>query len=83
MERKLITIRPTNGADLEPGDRIRLHGVLHDVIDNRFLGAQPGENLRYELVIREPLTGKRQIVKYISGTIFDVVTAIREGREQP
>jgi hypothetical protein len=78
MKHKLITIRPTSGADLEPGNRIRLHGTLHDVIDNRFLGARPGENLRYELTTREPLTGKQQIVKYISGTIFDVVTDIRE-----
>ena len=32
MKHKLITIRPTNGADLAPKDRIRLHGTLHDVI---------------------------------------------------
>lgn len=28
MKHKLITIRPTNGADLAPKDRIRLHGTL-------------------------------------------------------
>lgn len=66
--------RPTNGADLAPKDRIRLHGTLHDVINNRFHGAQP----RYELTVREALTGKHQTVEYISGTIFDVVTDIRE-----
>ena len=78
MRHKLITIRPTNGADLNPKDQIRLHGVLHDVISNRFLGAQPGEILRYELTLREVLTGKHQTSEYISGTIFDVVTDIRE-----
>ena len=79
MTRTLITICPTNGADLTPKSRIRLHGALHDVIDNRFLGAQPGENLWYELIIREIPTGKYQTIEYISGTIFDVVTDIREG----
>lgn len=78
MKHKLITIHPTNGAGLAPGDRIRLHGALHDVIDNQFLGAQPGENIWYELTIREVLTGKHQTIEYISGTIFDVVTDIRE-----
>lgn len=53
MKHKLITIRPTNGADLAPKDRIRLHGTLHDVINNQLHGAQPGENLWYELTIRE------------------------------
>lgn len=47
MKHTLITIRPTNGADLAPKDRIRLHGTLHDVINNQFHGAQPGENLRH------------------------------------
>ena len=78
MKHKLITICPTNGADLTPKDRIRLHGALHDVINNQFLGAQPGENLWYELTIREVLTGKHQTIEYISGTIFDVVIDIRE-----
>lgn len=78
MKHKLITIRPTNGADLAPKDRIRLHGSLHDVINNRAHEAQPGENLGYELTIQEVLTGKHQIIEYISGTIFDVVTDIRE-----
>lgn len=78
MKHKLITIRPTNGADLNPQDRIRLHGTLSDVINNSFLGAQPGEILRYELTLREVLTGKHQTIEYISGTIFDVVTDIRE-----
>lgn len=78
MRHKLITIRPTNGADLNPKDRIRLHGTLHDVSSNQFLGAQPGEILRYELTLREVLTGKHQTSEYISGTIFDVVTDIRE-----
>lgn len=44
MKGKLITIRPTNGADLVPGDRSRVFGTLHDVIGNRFLGAQPGKS---------------------------------------
>lgn len=78
MKHKLITIRPTNGADLAPKDRIRLHGTLHDVINNQFHGAQPGENLWYTLTIREVITGKHHTIEYISGTIFDVVTDIRE-----
>lgn len=78
MKHKLITIRPTNGADLTPKDRIRLHGTLHDVINNQFNGAQPGENLWYELTIREVLTGKHRTIEYSSGMIFDVVTDIRE-----
>nr|DAV51517.1 MAG TPA: hypothetical protein [Caudoviricetes sp.] len=78
MKHKLITIRPTNGVDLVPKDRIRLHGTLHDVIDNQPLGAQPGGTLRHKLVIREVLTGKHQTIEYISGTILDVVTDIRE-----
>ena len=78
MRHKLITIRPTNGADLDPKDRIRLHGTLHDVIGNRSLGAKSGEILWYELTIREVLTGKHRIIEYISGMIFDVVTDIRE-----
>lgn len=78
MKHKLITIRPTNGADLAPRDRIRLHGALHDVIGNRILGVRPGGNLWYELTIREVLTGKHRNLEYISGMIFDVVTDIRE-----
>lgn len=78
MKHMLITIRPTNGADLAPKDRIRLRGVLHDVIDNRFLGVKPGENLRYGLTIREAPTGKHRTLQYSSGMLFDVVTDIRE-----
>lgn len=78
MKHKLITIRPTNGADLNPKDRIRLHGTLHDVISNRLCETKPGEILWYELTLREVLTGKHRTIEYISGTIFDVVTDIRE-----
>ena len=78
MKHKLIVLRPTNGADLNPKDRIRLHGTLHDIINNRSLGAKPGEILRYEPTIWEVLTGKHRTIEYISGTIFDVVTDIRE-----
>lgn len=70
--------RPTKFEDLNRGDRIRLHGALHDVISNESLGAQPGENPWYELTIREELTGKHQTIEYTGGTIFDVVTDIRE-----
>lgn len=69
---------PPTARTSPPKDRIRLHGALHDVITNQFHGAQPGENLWYELAIREVLTGKHQTIDYVSGTIFDVVTDIRE-----
>lgn len=82
MKHELITIRPTNVADLAPKDRIRLCGTLHDVISNRFLGAQAGKNLCYELTMREALAGRHQTIECISGMIFDVVTDIRE-EDQP
>lgn len=74
-EHKPLTIRPTNGADLASKDRIRLNGDLYDVIDNQIY---VGENLWCELTVREGLTGEFQTIEYTEGTIFDVVTNIRE-----
>lgn len=74
-EHKPLIIRPTNGTNLVPEDRIRLNGTLYDVIDNQI---HAGENLMYELTIREGLTNESQTIEYISGTIFDVLTDIRE-----
>lgn len=74
-EYKLLTLRPTNGADLAPKDRIRLNGALYDVIDNQ---VHARGNHWNELTVREGLTGEPQIIEYISGTIFDVVTNIQE-----
>jgi len=75
MKHTLITIRPTNGTDLAPKDRIRLNGTLYDVID---IQIHTGEDLWYELTAREGLTGEFQTIEYTEGTIFDVVTNIRE-----
>lgn len=72
----LFTIRPTDGASLDTGNQIRLEGFLYDVIDNQVYTGRG--NLWYELTVREGLTNKSRTIEYASGTIFDVVTNIRD-----
>ena len=74
-EDKLLTLRPTNGADLAPKDRIRLNGALYDVIDNQ---VHARGNHWNELTVREGRTGEFQTIEYTEGTIFDLIIEVQE-----